>query len=485
MRGFHFHLKRTTKLAVYTCLLLVIAMILSTSRAPGSLEIVQNRGVLRVITMPGSTTYFEDGKGKGGFEYLLTKAFAKSIGVDLEVAVMDSVSSALLAINTPRGDFAAAGLTITPERRQKFRFSLPYHSITEQLIYRQGNKRPKTIDDLEGGLLLVLKDSAHQEHLRQLKQEHPKLSWEEIDQDMLHLMQLVHEGKADYAVIDSNAYRVDRSIYPKAKAAFDLSGPRPLGWVFPKNGDDSLLQAANDFILEYEASGKLQKLWDRFLGHTGRFSVAGSQLFMSRINSRLPAYEPLFKAAAKKYDMDWQVLAAIAYQESHWNPKAKSPTGVRGLMMLTLATAKEMGVKNRLDAAQSLDGGARYLLKIKARIPAQISEPDRTWFALAAYNIGFGHLEDARVLTDRAGDNPNLWSEVREYLPLLQQKKYYSTVKYGYARGNEPVQYVQNIRHYYSILKWHHLEEEKRAERDKTIDLPSSSNLGSDALLSL
>ena len=153
--------------------------------------------------------------------------------------------------------------------------------------------------------------------------------------------------------------------------------------------------------------------------------------------------------------------------------------------MLTLATAKEMGVKNRLDAAQSLDGGARYLLKIKARIPAQISEPDRTWFALAAYNIGFGHLEDARVLTDRAGDNPNLWSEVREYLPLLQQKKYYSTVKYGYARGNEPVQYVQNIRHYYSILKWHHLEEEKRAERDKTIDLPSSSNLGSDALLSL
>ncbi|MCB1669158.1 MAG: membrane-bound lytic murein transglycosylase MltF [Pseudomonadales bacterium] len=485
MRGFHFHLRRTTKRMLYACLLFVAALTLSTSRAPGTLEVIQNRGVLRIITIPGSTTYFEDGKGKAGFEYLLTKAFARHLGVKLEISVMESVNSALIAVGTPVGDFAAAGLTITPERKKRFRFSIPYHHTSELLIYRQGERRPTSVADLRNGRLLVLKGSSHLERLQQLKQQYENLSWEELDEDMLRLMQLVHEGETDFAIVDANAYRVDRSIYPKAKAAFDISPPQPLGWVFPQNGDGSLLKAANQFLKEYEKSGKLSKLWDQFLGHTKKFSVAGSQLFMSRMNSRLPKYQGMFKETADKYAIDWLLLAAISYQESHWNPKAKSPTGVRGLMMLTLSTAKEMGVKKRLDPEQSLDGGARYFLKAKERIPSQIKEPDRTWFALAAYNIGLGHLEDARVLTDRAGKNPNLWSDVSEHLPLLQQKKFYSTVRHGYARGKEPVQYVQNIRHYYDILKLHIRESEKRQERERMIDLPSSSNLGSDSLLSL
>jgi membrane-bound lytic murein transglycosylase F len=155
--------------------------------------------------------------------------------------------------------------------------------------------------------------------------------------------------------------------------------------------------------------------------------------------------------------MDWHLLAAVAYQESHWNPKAKSPTGVRGLMMLTLSTAKEMNVENRLDAAQSLKGGAAYLLKLKARLPQRILDPDRTLFALAAYNVGFGHLEDARVLTVRAGKNPDHWEDVRAHLPLLSKKEFYSTVKYGYARGGEPVLYVDNIQYYKTYLQLYSL----------------------------
>ena len=206
---------------------------------------------------------------------------------------------------------------------------------------------------------------------------------------------------------------------------------------------------------------------------------------MKRVSSRLPDYQEMFQEVAQKYGLEWQLLAAIAYQESHWDHKATSPTGVRGLMMLTLPTAKEMGVKNRLDPRQSLDGGTRYFLQTKSRIPDDISEPDRTWFAMAGYNIGLGHLEDARVLTERAGRNPHLWNDVKEFLPLLQQKKYYSTVKYGYARGYEPVSYVRNVRHFRTILNWHTLDEKRRLERENRLELPNSSDWNTGSMLSL
>ena len=171
------------------------------------------------------------------------------------------------------------------------------------------------------------------------------------------------------------------------------------------------------------------------------------------VRKRLPDYQALFEETASQFGIDWHLLAAVAYQESHWNPRAKSPTGVRGLMMLTLDTAKEMGVTNRLDAAQSLEGGVAYFSKLKARLPERIKDPDRSLFALAAYNVGFGHLEDARILTVRNNRNPDLWADVREHLPLLSKKKYYSTLKRGYARGNEPVIYVDNIQYYRSYLQ--------------------------------
>ena len=159
--------------------------------------------------------------------------------------------------------------------------------------------------------------------------------------------------------------------------------------------------------------------------------------------------------------MDWQLLAAVDYQESHWNPVAESPTGVRGMMMLTLPTARELGVDNRLDVTQSLRGGARYLKDIRRRLPDDIYEPDRTWLALAAYNIGMGHLEDARVITDRQGGDPHLWQDVMERLPLLQKRQFFETTRYGYARGVEAATYVQNIRHYYSILQWQDIASNK------------------------
>ena len=161
----------------------------------------------------------------------------------------------------------------------------------------------------------------------------------------------------------------------------------------------------------------------------------------------------MFEEAARAHGFDWTTLAAMAYQESHWNARARSPTGVRGMMMLTLNTARELGIDSRLDAVQSIHGGAQYLAKLRRRLPSEIREPDRTWLALAAYNVGYGHLKDAMKLADEQGKRTDAWYEVKEMLPLLEQKVHYRRTRHGYARGKEPVTYVTRIRNYEDILR--------------------------------
>ena len=302
--------------------------------------------------------------------------------------------------------------------------------------------------------------SSHSEQLQNLKDVVPDLRWSEQDDlEMSDLIRMVHEGEITYTVVDSLAYLVNRHIYPRARKAFDIAKPQSTAWAFAAHNDGTLLNAANAFLDNYIKSGKLASLEQQLFAQTENFSVGDSQRLGQLVARRLPKYEQMFRQTAQHHGMDWALLAAVAYQESHWNPKARSPTGVRGLMMLTMDTAREMKVTNRLDAAQSLEGGAAYLVKLKSRLPQRITEPDRTLLSLAAYNVGFGHLEDARVLTARNGKNPDLWVDIRAHLPLLSKKQFYSTVKYGYARGNEPVLYVDNIQYYRTYLQLYSLSQ--------------------------
>lgn len=425
----------------------------SDSTRVSDLDRVLANKQLVMLTLLGTTTYFEDGQGKNGFEYILAKEFADSLGVELVVNPKSTLPSLLHSVGGPQGDFAAANLVKTSDRNKSLKFSIPYHQVIQQLIYKAGSKKPKSLNDLSGDLA-VIAGSSHSEQLRELRNKLPNLDWvEEPDAEMGDMIRRVHSGEIAYTVADSLAYVANRHIYPNARKAFDISAPQSIAWAFPTHSDGSLLEAANKFLEDYIKSGQLESLKQQLFAHTENFSAGGSQQLGKLVAERLPKFESAFKMAAEKYGVDWYLIAAMAYQESHWNPNAKSPTGVRGLMMLTLDTAKEMKVTNRLDPMQSLDGGVAYFLKLKSRLPKRITDPDRTMLALAAYNVGFGHLEDARVLTARNRKNPDLWVDVREHLPLLSNKQYYSTVKHGYARGNEPVIYVDNIQYYKSYLQ--------------------------------
>ena len=440
---------------------IVIALILylgNPSHENNQLEQIIERGSLNVATRIGPLSYFEREGLPSGMDYNLLNEFARSLGVELNVTVFDNLDKQLASVYSRDIDMAGATLTATETRMKSYAFSEPYLEVSTLLIQHSGRSAKKTIEDIFGEdyRLMAIEGSSHAEVLNQLQNQYPSLHWQEdAEVIMFDLMGQVQSGELDYTVVDSSIYQLERSIFPRIEIALELTEPEPIGFVFPKVKDSSLLDAMNSFLADYQSAGELQALKDAYFQDHGRMDVAGSLVFKKRLKDRLPKFEPLFREVAEEYDYDWLLLAAQAYQESHWESRARSPTGVRGLMMLTLPTARQLGIKNRLDPEQSLRGGIRYLLSLHSRLPERITEPDRTKFALAAYNVGFGHLEDARILTQRGGANPDLWDDVQQFLPLLRQKKYYTTVKRGYARGTEPVIYVNNIYRFKNILDWY------------------------------
>jgi len=417
---------------------------------------IKQTGELVVVINDGITTYYElpDGQ-QAGLEYELTKRFAKELGVRLKIVKTDTDKDALNQVINNEVHFAA-GLVVTKNRQAKVRFTPHYQNISQQLVYHNNIRKPPTdLDNLNYGHKLNVVAKEHKiEFLQLLQQENPQLTWQELsDITSSKLAEKVWNKELKYAVFDSNAFARIRLFYPELKLAFTLPEQQYLSWAFPRSDDNSLYLAAIQFFNKLQKTGELQCLIEKYYGYAySNENALNIKKFLRHIKERLPLYQEHFKLIANEYDLDWRLAAAIGYQESKWNPKAISGTGVKGLMMLTEMTAKEMGIEDRTDPFASIEGGTKYFYTLKQRISKQIVEPDRTWFALAAYNIGIGHVRDARKITTQQGDNPNKWSDVKQHLLKLTQPRWYKKTKYGYARGHEAVEFIENIRMFYDIL---------------------------------
>ena len=421
-----------------------------------TLERVKEDGILRVVTRNSPATYFEDRNGETGFEYELVKHFADDLGVKLQIETADNLDDLFGRLGKPGAPvLAAAGLVSTPARARQVRFTHPYLEVTPQIIYRNGQSRPTEASDLAGKKIMVLKGSSHAEQLAELKKQYPDIQYEESDAvEVVDLLRMVDEGQIDLTLVDSNEVAMNQVYFPNVRVAFDLGDARQQRWAVAAGEDNSLLNELDRYIDKVEKNGTLQRLKDRYYGHVDVLGYVGATTFAQHLQQRLPKFEKQFRNSAKVEEVDWRLLAAIGYQESMWQADVTSKTGVRGLMMLTQNTAQAMGVSNRLDPKQSIIGGAKYFAYVREQLDDSILEPDRTWFALASYNIGSAHLDDARKLAQNEGLNPNKWLDVKKMLPRLAQKQWYSKTRYGYARGGEPVHFVANIRRYYDILTW-------------------------------
>ncbi len=413
-------------------------------------------GELRVVTRNTPTTFYHGADEPRGIEYELVRGFADHLGVKLTIQVADQLHQVLPSVISGGAHIAAAGLTVTDDRLSVVDFSPGYESTEHQVIYRRGTRRPHEVSDLLGGRLEVAAGSAYVAELQRMRSEEPLLTWvENPSASAEELIRRVTSGEVDYTVIDSNAFAILRQFHPEAGVAFGLGNVNQLAWAIPRH-EIALRESVAAYFAGIRASGQLAQVLDSYYGAfaTDDFDYVGSRAFIRHFRTRLPEYREYFLEAQQDTGIDWRLLAAMAYQESHWDLHAVSPTGVRGIMMLTQRTAQMMDVSDRLDPYQSIIGGARYFRRMLETIPERIPDPDKLWLAVAAYNVGYGHLEDARIITQIHGADPDLWDHVREHLPLLSDENWYTRVSRGYARGSEPVHYVDNVRRYYELLQW-------------------------------
>jgi membrane-bound lytic murein transglycosylase F len=415
-------------------------------------EKIQARGSLIMLTVNGASTYYLGPEGETGFEYELALDFADYLGVPLEVITVSTVADLIPALRSGKGDFIAANLTRIPERQGELRFGPVYEEVRQVVVYRRGSTRPFSIEDMVDGRLALLEGTAYR---TALSGHESGIEWEVMANASIEdVFEAISNEEIDYTIIDSNILQLNRRFFPAIRQAFELGEPQPLAWATRRSHDDSLAQRMREHFARIEENGRLTEVRQRHYDHVESYEPVGTFTFMRQMRERLPPLRPLFEQAAEDHDLDWRLLAAVGYQESHWNPDAVSRTGVRGVMMLTRRTARQLGIEDRRDPAQSIEGGARYLRSMIDRVPERIDYPDRLWLGLAAYNVGYGHLEDARRLTQSLGGDPDRWLDVRDHLPLLTQERYYSQTRFGYARGYEPVHFVENIRTFYEILLW-------------------------------
>ncbi|MDL2328181.1 membrane-bound lytic murein transglycosylase MltF [Desulfosarcina sp. OttesenSCG-928-A07] len=417
------------------------------------LALLKARGELVLITRHNGACYVEGAYGYVGFEYDLVAAFARELGIPLRVRLMETETEMVDAIKSGKGDILAAGIPFGSRYAGMLAMGPGYLEVSSQVVGHRGNGIAiETEKDLSAYTLWMTDSSARIDDLETLRSRISEINWQvPAAHNDAALLRMVSSRALPIAVVDSSLFLMTRYNYPELKVLLDVAPPRQLAWgISPRN--KRLKKIIDDWFERDDVKSLILNLKNHYLHHLQFFDYVDLMRYKRRIKDRLPIYRPLFEAAGMTHGLDWRLLAAQAYQESHWNPRAISYTGVRGMMMLTRETAGDMGLYNRLDAKGSIMAGARYLALLYDQIGSDVPEPDRTFMALSAYNMGPGHLQDARVLARRMGKSPNEWEAVRSVLPLLQEKKYYETLEYRFARGQEAVSFVDRIRIYYQML---------------------------------
>ncbi len=414
---------RWTKL---TIAISAIVLLSSYTPVPGLIHQIKSLGELRVVTRTGPLAFYRgpDGAAEGP-EFELARRFADELGVKLKITPMRTYAEIYAALTSGQAHLAAAGLKVPTQAVPGIEFGPAYQHVREHLIYHRGAPRPGSLAEIGNADLEIAAGSSHAKTLEDARNAHPDLVWvENASTNSQALLDGVADGTIDYTIADSTEFALAHDVHPDLRIAFDIPGDRPLAWA-ASSLDPSFARDMTEYFARLKLDGELATIVNRYYGRSDDAEFVRGPGFMRHLQSRLPLYKQWFVEAAEQSSQDWRLLAAIGYQESKWNP-----------------------------ARQSIFGGARYFRQVYEKIPSHVPEPDRTWFALAAYNIGYGHVEDARVLAQKAGRDPDSWQDVRDFLPLLEQERWYTKTENGYARGWEPVRYVDNVRSYRDLLEW-------------------------------
>ncbi len=417
---------------------------------------------LVVAVRPGPTSWFPGPDGQpSGFDHDLLKRFAEEHKLELDVVEVGSAAALLAKVAAGEVHIGVGGLYRPPagvardakaNDGSRVLWTSGFHAVEPVLIYTTDGFKPKNWKDLAGASVGYVEGTGIETSLAKIRQDHPEVEWKPMALPSADaLIAQVSEGTVDYAIVASIDAAASRNIFLDYDVGFSVGAKRDLAWaVAPLQ--QKLREDLDAFFALARRDGLLKRLADRYFSNTRQVERIDAGMFHERIKNLLPEYRSTFQRAQVATGVEWRLLAAIAYQESQWDPFATSETGVRGLMQITEDTARHLRVADRLNPTDAVVGAAQYVQDLKSKLPPRITEPDRTWFALAAYNIGLAHLEDARILAQKQKLNPDLWNDVKQVLPLLALPEYHEGTKFGYARGGMPVAFVDRVRDYYDIL---------------------------------
>ncbi len=422
-----------------------------------SLDRVLAAGELSVITGSSLHSHYVYQNQPGGFDYELAREFADYLGVRLRVVPCDTWEEMRAALFSGRGDLIAAGMEITASRARQAAFSNAYREVQQHLISHRSKPPVNALQDLAGKTVDIVKGSAHHERLEELRREGIDViirPHDNLTDDLL--IQKVARGEIDFTVANSNVALMIRRYYPSASVQAIGRETVPLGWaVRPEAGQ--LLEKVNSFFTTIIENGRLDDIYEKYHWNIGDFNYIDLKAFHERMQSRLPRYRPFIKEAARKHGFDWCLIAAQAYRESHLNPLARGAFDAQGLMQIRPATARSLKIADAFDPVASINGGVQFLKSLYDLLEG-VEDDDRTLLALAAYNVGLGHVQDARRLASKKGLDPNRWESVAKTLPLLRYRTYYQNAEQGFCRGDITAAYVKHIQIYRDILKRQELD---------------------------
>ena len=406
---------------------------------------------LVVLTRSGLLTYTTDDNGNpAGLEYDLAQAFALELGVGVKYEIVEPLE---LESKLASAQYHIAAAWLSPDSNGDIEATPPIFLTRDILVQHEASLPLTKLKQLAGKTVHVMAGTRQAATMNRLAREIPGIKVVEVGKGgILELLEKLGNQAVQYVAIDENFEDIADQYIPNLRTTLPLSDTKPVVWLLGRQPNPELRARLDAFIDRVQHDGTLARLEDRYLGHVRRLDQADIIKFLGEVETTLPKFSKYFQAAQALTGIDWRLIASVSYHESHWDPNATSYTSVRGIMMLTEETADRLKVGNRLDPSESILAGARYINMLKDQLPEEVEEPDRTWLALAAYNIGPGHFNNARTLARQLKANPNIWYDMKRVLPKLAQAKYAQQLKSGLARGGEAVILVENIRSYYDIL---------------------------------
>lgn len=431
---------------------------------------IKEKGVLRAMVTYSSTSYFLYRGAPMGYEYEMLERFAEHLGMELELVVSSNIDSMFMDLNNGVVDLIAHGLTITNDRKEIVQFS-DYLYLSNQVLVQRKPEDWRTISwsklqsslihdviELIDDTVSVRQNSSYFDRLENLSEElggriYIDTLAGELSTD--RIIEMVVDGELKYTVADKNIARINAAYYPILDVDVPVSFSQRMAWAVRPNSTE-LLTALNSWLKAFKKETVYYVIYNKYFENERAFIRREKSDYFSLNNNQISKYDELIKKFADQLDWDWRFLAALVYQESRFDPKANSWAGANGLMQMMPATAKHLGVKDRSDPEESLEGGTKYLDILWERFEQVEDSIQRVKFTLAAYNCGYNHVVDAQSLARDEKLNPNIWDDnVEDMILKLSYREYYTKpfVKFGYVRGREPYLYVEDIFERYEHYK--------------------------------